>query len=236
MARGGKDAAKAGRLGGRCPGCLVSAGVSSRTHLRWPTSASASRNHRNKGRNFQNINGKVRPPVPRMGRSVGRTGFHGWSFWWNGGAGRRFCRYVRENPVVFSSCWCRTGIPCPRSWCFVGRGELFEGRFPPQRSLHPFFLRFRVPAALRLSGADGPQLRIGLKVSNGLPRPLVALPALFQRSGLPLLSLSELFQRSGEPGLPSGGRAGGKAQAGIHFRRQAPEHRASPASVQRVRH
>ena len=39
-------AAGAGRLGWRCSGCPVSAGVSFRTHLRWPTAASASRNQR----------------------------------------------------------------------------------------------------------------------------------------------------------------------------------------------
>ena len=45
--------AKAGRFGGRCSGCAGSAGVSFRTHLRWPTAASASRNQRDQGTDFQ---------------------------------------------------------------------------------------------------------------------------------------------------------------------------------------
>ena len=44
-----------GRLGGRCPGCLVSAGVCCRTRLRWPAAVSASRHQRKQGRVFRSI-------------------------------------------------------------------------------------------------------------------------------------------------------------------------------------
>ena len=151
-------AAGAGRLGGRCPGCLVSAGVSSRTHLRWPTAASASRNHRDKGR----ISGAVHACAASL-----------------------LLLNARKS-----------------------RGMFFSG-------------------LSRQSGERGISLSAFFQRSDFSP---LSLSAFFQRSGRTrAFSLSALSQRSGEPGQPSGGRAGEKAQAAIHLRRQAPELRASPA-------
>ena len=48
-----EDAAKAGRLGGLCSGCTLSAGVCCRTRLRLADRCSASRNIGVVGRNFQ---------------------------------------------------------------------------------------------------------------------------------------------------------------------------------------
>lgn len=95
----GRWFAEAGSAGGSFPGCRDCAGMSFRPHLRWPTSASASRHHRNKGRSFRILMKKVRPPVPRMGRSVGRTGFHGWPFFFGGGM-RGPCAFRMQPPFI----------------------------------------------------------------------------------------------------------------------------------------
>ena len=100
----GRWFAEAGSAGGIFPGCRDCAGVSFRPHLRWPISASASRHHRNKGRSFRILMKKVRPPVPRMGRSVGRTGFHGWLFFLRGGRReadvRGACAFRMQPPFI----------------------------------------------------------------------------------------------------------------------------------------
>ena len=78
--------AKAGRLGGRCPGCPVSAGVSFRTHLRWPTPVRPLPDSRNKGRDFKMFwrgeraesviakGGKNNPGTCHFRRSIGGAG------------------------------------------------------------------------------------------------------------------------------------------------------------------
>ena len=55
MAAAGQKAmsAEGGVLGRRCSGCGRSAGVSSRTHLRWPTPVRPSPDSRVKGKDFQ---------------------------------------------------------------------------------------------------------------------------------------------------------------------------------------
>ena len=210
VAESGGEFGKAGtaeavELGRRCSGCGRSAGVSFRTHLRWPTPVRQVSDSRVKGRDFQMFWGgivEVRPCSPEGHLSTL------WGPRATSGARADGHKQAGFTPAVKHNA--RRASDAGRTVCLVQTGLRASAFFSAecQRSGAPGLSSDGRADGAKQAGFTPAVKRNARRASSAfvqcvLPRRALGLRCFLLRGG----------QRSGAPGLSSDGRADGAKQA-----------------------